>query len=130
MARGPPTPGVVMVDTATVDMAATATTVDTTARGLPRPRLLPWLRLMPLLTPRPTAMVATAATAMADTVDTTVDTTARGPLMLRPMPTLTLGVAAMEAAATAARGPLMPGATAVTEATTADTATATATASK
>merc|ERR1719312_379776 len=95
MARGPPTPGVVMVDTATEDMAATA---------------------------------------MADTVDTTVDTTARGPLMLRPMPTLTLGAVAMEAvadtAATTARGPLMPGATAVTEATTADTATATATASK
>merc|ERR1719312_398217 len=126
-----------MVDTATEDMAATATTADTTERGLP------WLRLMPLPTPRPTAMVATAATAMADTVDTaTVDTTARGPLMLRPMPTLTLGVAAMEAAAmeavameamadtaaTTARGPLMPGATAVTEATTADTATATATA--
>merc|ERR1719351_615610 len=113
-------------------MAATATTADTTERGLPRPRLLPWLRLMPLQTPRPTAMVATAATAMADTVDTTVDTTARGPLMLRPMPTLTLGVAATEAAAmeavameamaataaTTARGPLMPGATAVTEATT------------
>merc|ERR1719443_2503498 len=80
------------------------TAMVATARGLPRPRLLPWLRLMPLLTPRPTAMVATAATAMADTVDTTVDTTARGPqmLMLRPMPTLTLGVAAMEAAATEA----------------------------
>merc|ERR1719351_416424 len=118
-------------------MAATATTADTTERGLPRPRLLPWLRLMPLLTPRPTAMVATAATAMGDMVDTTVDTTARGPLMLRPMPTLTLEAAATEAvameamadtAATTARGPLMPGATAVTEATTADTATATATA--
>merc|ERR1711963_778715 len=118
-----------MADTATVDMAATATTADTTARGLLRPRLLPWLRLMPLLTPRPTAMVATAATAMADTGDTTVDTTARGPLMLKPMPTLTLGVAATEAAAmeamaataaTTARGPLMSGATVVTEATMAD----------
>merc|ERR1719334_2529789 len=87
-------------------------------------------------------MVGTADTAMVDTVDTTVDTTARGLLML--MPTLTLGVAAMEAAATedvameamattadtTARGPLMPGATAATEATTAATATATATASK
>merc|ERR1719445_2212392 len=84
-------------------------TMDTTARGLLMPRLLPLLRLMPMPTMAPTAMVwLTTDTAMVSpitvmaTMDTTampipmptMDTTARGPLMLPPLLMLTITVMA------------------------------------
>merc|ERR1719232_2594052 len=85
-------------------------TMDTTARGPLMPRLLPLLRLMPMPTMAPMAMVwLITDTAMVlpipvmATMDTTVmpipmptmDTTARGLLMLPPLLMLTMALMAM-----------------------------------